>query len=186
MQDRVLTLSNVLSLSRILLVAPLAFCLLADVPDKRSWVALIISLAVLTDFLDGYVARKRHEVSEFGKIIDPVADKIAVGATGGLMVWTGDLPFWYLAVVVGRDLLLLLGGIYIRNRKNITVQSNWPGKIAVNAIALVLLLSILRIEMLEEFRQVMIWGSIVLMAVSFASYLRRLFLGQGMGKKVVS
>ena len=68
----------------------------------------------------------------------------------------------------------------------IIVQSNWPGKIAVNAIALVLLLSILRVEMLEEFRQVTIWASMVLMTLSFASYVQRLFIGHGLGKKVVS
>ncbi len=186
MRDRMWTFSNLLSLSRILLVAPLAYCLLADVPDKRPWVALIIALAVLTDFLDGYFARKRHEVSELGKIIDPVADKIAVGATASLMVWTGDLPFWYLVAVVGRDILILLGGLYIKYKKMIIVQSNWPGKIAVNAIALVLLLSILRVEMLEEFRQVVIWGSVVLMTLSFAWYVQRLFIGHGLGKKVVS
>lgn len=186
MQERVWTLSNLLSLSRILLVAPLAYCMLTDVPHQQWWVALIIVIAVITDFFDGALARRRHEVSEFGKIIDPVADKIAVGAAAGLMAWTGDLPWWYLGVVVGRDILIMAGGVYIRKKKSITVQSNWPGKIAVNAIALVLLLSILRLEMLEGFRQVMIWVSVFLMAGSFGIYVQRLFLGSGAGRKVVS
>lgn len=177
MLNRIWTISTLLSFSRIVLIAPLAYFLFSDLPDSRTWVVAIIIIATITDFLDGSLARKLHQVSDFGKIIDPLADKICVAAVAALFVIVGDLPLWYVVVVIVRDVLILIGGIYIRNRKNIIVQSNWPGKIAVSLIALVLLLSSLKAPQVETFRQVTIWMSIVMMALSFIIYVQRLFIG---------
>lgn len=181
--ERVWTFSNLFSLSRILLVLPLAYVLLGDVPEKRTWVAIIIVVGTATDFLDGYLARRRHEVSELGKIIDPLADKIAVGSAAALLTWAGDLPLWYLIVVILRDILILIGGVYIKKRKNIIAQSNWPGKVAVTLIAMVLILSALQIPDLETFRQIVLWASVVLMTFSLANYVQRLFIGSALGKR---
>lgn len=171
------TLSNILSLSRVLLVAPIGYCLTADFPDHRLWAGALMVLAVSTDFLDGYLARTLHEVSELGKIIDPIADKIGVGVVGILLVWSGDLSWWFIGAVLLRDGLILAGGVYIKKRKNIIAQSNWPGKITVSMIALYFFLSTLRIESLESLRVFTLWASIVLMVFSLGSYTRRLFIG---------
>ncbi|MBI3587416.1 MAG: CDP-alcohol phosphatidyltransferase family protein [Ignavibacteriales bacterium] len=177
MLNRIWTISTLLSFSRIVLIAPLAYFLFSHLPNGRTWVVAIIVVATITDFLDGYLARKLHQVSDFGKIVDPLADKICVGAVAVLLVVAGDLPLWYVVVVLVRDALILIGGIYIRNRKNIIVQSNWPGKIAVSLIALVLLLSSLKAPQAESFLQITIWLSVVLMVFSFIIYIQRLFIG---------
>lgn len=177
MLNRIWTISTLLSFSRIILIAPLAYFLFSDFPYGRTWVVAIIVVATLTDFLDGYLARTLHQVSDFGKIIDPLADKICVGVVALLLVVVGDLPLWYVVVVLVRDALILIGGIYIRNRKNIIVQSNWPGKIAVSLIAFVLLISSLKAPQAESFRQITIWASVVMMAFSFIVYIQRLFIG---------
>jgi len=182
MPSRIWTISNILSLSRVLLILPLAYCLLADVQNKRTWAALIIVAAALTDFLDGYVARLRHEVSEVGKIIDPLADKLCIGAVALILLWAGDLSLWYVLVVVLRDLLILFGGVYIRRKKKIIAQSNWPGKFAASSVALVLLLSVAQVPNLESLRQFVIWMSVALMAFSLLSYVRRLSMGVNAGK----
>lgn len=177
MLNRIWTISTLLSLSRIVLIAPLAYILFSGLPDSRTWVAVIIIVATLTDFLDGYLARKLHQVSDFGKIIDPLADKICVGAVAVLLVVAGDLPLWYVVVVLVRDVLIFIGGVYIKNKKNIIVQSNWPGKIAVALIALVLLLSSLKAPQVETVWQITLWASVVMMALSFIVYIQRLFIG---------
>lgn len=177
MLSSVWTLSNILSLSRVLLVAPIAYCLAADFPDHRLWAGAVMVLAISTDFLDGYLARKLHEVSEVGKIIDPIADKIGVGIVGILLVWSGDLPWWFVASVLLRDAFILAGGVYIKRRKNIIAQSNWPGKITVSMIALYFFLSALQIGPLESFTKFTLWASVVLMVFSLGSYAQRLFIG---------
>ena len=185
MLQRIWTVSNLLSFSRVVLLAPLAYVMYSDIPNRQAWMAAIIVLAGLTDFFDGYLARQLHQVTELGKVIDPLADKVTAGGAAVLFVMAGLLPLWYLMVVVLRDLLILIGGIYIKARKNIVTQSNWPGKFAVFFIAVVMLLSALESPPLEGLRQFMIWFSVALMGVSFAIYVRRLFLGRLFGKRSV-
>ena len=75
---RYFTISNLFSASRIFLVIPMGYCLVLDFPYHRLWTAGIIVIAVATDFLDGFLARKLHQVTDLGKIIDPLADKIGI------------------------------------------------------------------------------------------------------------
>lgn len=183
MLRRIWTISTVLSFSRIALLAPLAYFLFADVPSNRVWAAGVMLVAAATDFLDGYLARRLHQVTDFGKIIDPLADKIAVGGAITMLVMIGAVQFWYVALVIVRDVLILLGGLYIKSKKNIITQSNWPGKIAVFFVTLVMVLSVLNQSFLEGLTHVVIWASVVLMGASFVIYVQRLFVGSLRAKK---
>jgi cardiolipin synthase (CMP-forming) len=183
MLQRIWTISNLLSVSRIFLLVPLAYVLSSDNPHRQAWMAAIIVVAGLTDFLDGYFARKLHQVTDLGKIVDPLADKITAGGAAVLFVLGGLLPLWYLVVVVFRDILILMGGIYIKAKKNIITQSNWPGKVAVFLIALVMLFSAEHLPELEGLRQVLIWSSVVMMVISLVFYVQRLFLGRMVDKR---
>ncbi|MCU0452330.1 MAG: CDP-alcohol phosphatidyltransferase family protein [Bacteroidetes bacterium] len=177
MPATVWTLSNFLSLSRIVLLLPFAIFLLSETPGDRTWAALIALVAVATDYFDGAVARARHEVTEIGKIIDPVADKIVVGTAVILLVITGDLAGWVAAVIVLRDLLIVAGSLLIRRRKKIVVQSNWPGKVAVGAFAVLIILGVLRPEGWEWFRTATLWFSLAMVVLSTVMYAQRLFIG---------
>lgn len=176
--QRIWTISNVTSASRIVFVLPAAYCLTTDFPHHREWAVFFIVIASFTDFLDGYLARRLHQVTDVGKIIDPLADKIGIGIIALCLLLVGDIPLWYFVVVLGRDALIFIGGVYINRRKGIVPQSNMAGKIAVNVIALALLLSIYRTPSLEVVFSGMIWLSIVSMVVSLAIYVKRLFIGR--------
>lgn len=178
MSARLWTWSSILSVSRIFLLIPFGYFLLSDAPDARMWAALVILLAVATDFLDGYFARARHEVTEFGKIIDPVADKVVAGVAAILLAWIGDLEWWVAIVVVLRDVLILIGGVAIRRKKHIIVQSNWPGKIAVTALAVLVFVSVLRSEELEWFRTATLVFTLMMALLSLVLYTKRLFIGR--------
>lgn len=178
MSARLWTWSSILSVSRIFLLIPFGYFLLSDAPDARMWAALVILLAVATDFLDGYLARARHEVTEFGKIIDPVADKVVAGVAAILLAWIGDLEWWVAIVVVLRDVLILIGGVAIRRKKHIIVQSNWPGKIAVTALAVLVFVSVLRSEELEWFRTATLVFTLMMALLSLVLYTKRLFIGR--------
>lgn len=177
MSNRILTLSNAISALRVVLVAPIAVYLLSGIPEDRIIAAWLILFAIATDFLDGYLARKLHQVTELGKIIDPLADKIAVGTIAILLAITGDISLWYLGIVLARDLFILAGGIFINRKKRIIPQSNWPGKIAVTIVAAYLYVCLLRMESLAGIGESLLWFSLFMMAVSTVSYAQRLFIG---------
>ncbi len=181
--QRIWTVSNFTSASRVVFVLPAAYCLLADFAYHRVWAVAFILVASFTDFLDGYLARRLHQVTDLGKIIDPLADKVGVGIIAICLLLTHDIPVWYFILVVVRDILIFIGGIYINRRKGIVPQSNMAGKIAVNVIALVLLFSLIRAESLELIRIAMLWISVLVMMISLVIYAKRLFIGRTAGVK---
>jgi CDP-diacylglycerol--glycerol-3-phosphate 3-phosphatidyltransferase len=156
----------------------MGYCLVLDFPYHRLWTAGIIIIAVATDFLDGFIARKLHQVTDLGKILDPLADKIGIGIYAVLIAWMRAVPVWFVVFVLLRDLLIFIGGLYIRRAKKIIPQSNWPGKIAVTLIALVLFLGTIQIGVLNRVFTYMIWASVFMMLLSMASYAQRLFIGR--------
>jgi CDP-diacylglycerol--glycerol-3-phosphate 3-phosphatidyltransferase len=97
----------------------------------------------LTDLLDGYFARRLNMVSELGKTIDPIADKICVITLALLMVYLHRIPVWFVSIVIIRDLLILIFGLYLKMKKKIVLMSNYPGKIAVLIIGIILLISVI-------------------------------------------
>jgi CDP-diacylglycerol--glycerol-3-phosphate 3-phosphatidyltransferase len=89
--------------------------------------ALLFSAAAITDYLDGYFARQRGLVSSFGKIMDPVADKLLVSSTFIMLVFHGWIPAWIACVIIGRE-LAVTGLRNIIAEKGEDVSSSWLGK----------------------------------------------------------
>ena len=110
-RDRILTLANAISFIRILLSIPLVLLLDAN----KLWQAfVIIILIVLSDFLDGYVARKADEITNFGKLIDPVADKICMMVVAIYLIIVYKLPFLIFFITLAiRDTFLIIIGVYL-------------------------------------------------------------------------
>ena len=165
------TKSNLLSFFRLLLVIP--FWILLDnfsSPEIKYFTFGLCIFAAITDILDGYLARKFNEVTELGKIIDPLADKIVVGVLIVKLYLIGIIPEYYFLMVVGRDVLIFIGGIFITKRIKKVLPSNMLGKITVINISIVILLFILRVNTTYlAFK--MIYGlSIVLIFVSLIGY----------------
>ncbi len=138
MKENPWTVSNMLSASRILLMAPVVYFFLSPIEHNREYAVLFTLLAVTTDALDGYFARLFHQESELGKVIDPLADKIGVGIVVVLLLIFGDIPLWFALLVLCRDIVIFLGGLYIRKRTGIILPSNMAGKFAVSFVALTL------------------------------------------------
>lgn len=141
----------------------------------REIAVLIILVAVSTDALDGYFARKFNEISEFGKIIDPLADKIGVGIVVVMLVIFGDIPLWFAVAVLSRDLIIFFAGLYIKTKTGIILPSTMSGKVAVSFLALYLVLSILKYESMEHVVTFLFWFCVALLAYSLAVYTKRFF-----------
>jgi CDP-diacylglycerol--glycerol-3-phosphate 3-phosphatidyltransferase len=89
--------------------------------------ALLFSAAAITDYLDGYFARQRGLVSSFGKVMDPVADKLLISSTFIMLVFHGWIPAWIACVIIGRE-LAVTGLRNIIAEKGEDVSSSWLGK----------------------------------------------------------
>ena len=122
------TVPNLLSFARIALIP--VFCWLSANERTRLWGILLFAVVVSTDWLDGYVARRTGQVSELGRILDPVADRLAIGA--GLITFaiSGIFPFWAALLILVRDMAVLLGGAAVLWGKDIRIEVRWIGKIA--------------------------------------------------------
>lgn len=140
--------SNLLSLLRLLLSIPV-FYLLGLINYSfhyRLLVTFILLFACLTDFLDGYLARKRNEITEFGKIIDPLADKVLVTITVFQLFLIKEIPAYYFYIIVARDILIFVGGILITKKIGKVLPSNLLGKITVVLIALFVFFELIQFE----------------------------------------
>ena len=104
---------------------------------------LLIIIIVLTDFLDGYVARKAEEITNFGKLIDPVADKVCMMVVLIYLIISYKLPFLLFFIILGiRDIFLIIIGVYLMFSQEEVFQSNRSGKwfIGISALMMVLFL----------------------------------------------
>jgi CDP-diacylglycerol--glycerol-3-phosphate 3-phosphatidyltransferase len=117
--------ANLLSFSRLLLAPLIPFYF----ARKNLYGVLIIwFLAALTDFLDGRVARKLGEISELGKILDPVADKVTLACSFiPLMIWY-ELPRWLGVIYITKEIFQLAGGLFFLKKKQKLIPSNYWGK----------------------------------------------------------
>ena len=177
---RFLTLSNILSLTRLLLSVPFVLVMRDGSPEGRLWGALLMVAAALTDKLDGYFARRYHQISEWGRILDPLADKIAVAAVILVLSFLGDLPLWFPGVAVGRDLVILAGGLYLKRRTGVLVQSNEFGKWTVGVVALTLFVFVLFGRTVTG--EYLLWISTLLLLISLWLYGRRFYTLMNAGK----
>jgi cardiolipin synthase (CMP-forming) len=174
MTGRIWTLSNGLSLLRIVLVAPVAILLLAESPGSRAWAALLIAFGAITDYLDGMIARRRNEVTPFGKVLDPVADKIGIGAVALVLTAQGTIPPWFTAAVVARDLAIMAAASLLSKGGAGVPQSNRLGKWTAAFLALTVFTAVLDPgDSLGVLGPAFAIGALMLV-LSSASYARRL------------
>lgn len=122
MGNRVFTAPNALSLLRLFIVPVVVALLLAG---SDGLAAAFFVLAAVTDFLDGKLAR-RGGPTRLGQILDPVADRLMLSSVAVVLAIRGLLPVWAVAILVGRDLLALVGSLSVGSK----IRVNWVGKAA--------------------------------------------------------
>lgn len=140
---------------------------------ENYYVVLFICLvAYITDLLDGYFARKLKQISELGKSLDPLADKIFVFVFALLLLLQSKIPFWFFITVVSRDILILIGSLFMKGKTKNVPASNIYGKATAFIVAITLLLSMLSIVKDEYINYLMLLGLFGLL-LSFIVYLNR-------------
>lgn len=142
--DRVWTVPNVISFARLLGV-PLFLWLVLG-PHADGWAVVLLAVAGLTDFLDGKLARAWHQVSRLGQMLDPVADRLYILAIIIGLALRQFIPWWLVAVLVARDVMLACLVPVLRSRGFTSLPVHFLGKTAtfllLYAFPLVLLASV--------------------------------------------
>ncbi|MGH2554797.1 MAG: CDP-alcohol phosphatidyltransferase family protein [Actinomycetota bacterium] len=126
--DRIATFPNLLSLTRILLIPVFVWLILNHGTEAAG--LILLTAVVATDWIDGYVARRTGQVSNLGKILDPVADRMALTAALVALVARDAFPLWAALLVIARDVLILLAGVVLLARYRIRLDVRWVGKAA--------------------------------------------------------
>ncbi|WP_248283352.1 CDP-alcohol phosphatidyltransferase family protein [Cryobacterium arcticum] len=112
LSSRVLTVPNLLSFLRLALV-PVFLSLLVTGAD--AWALLVLAVSSLTDFLDGWIARRFNQITRLGQLLDPAADRLYIFAALIGLAWRELVPWWLVVIVVGRDVFLLGLGVVLAN-----------------------------------------------------------------------
>jgi CDP-diacylglycerol--glycerol-3-phosphate 3-phosphatidyltransferase len=123
-----LNLPNVLTLLRILAVPVIVVALLDETPNGDALAAGVFALAALTDGLDGYFARSRNAVTTFGKLMDPLADKLLIVAALVALVSLDRLAAWVAMVIIARE-LAVTGLRAVAAERGVVISASWLGKL---------------------------------------------------------
>ena len=137
-----MNLANKLTLLRVLMIPAFLGVLYWGGPNSEYIALAIFVIASLTDFLDGYIARSRGLVTDFGKFMDPLADKVLVTTAMLWFVQTGVMPAWAVAVVIFRE--FAISGIRLTAaERGRVIAAAWSGKIKTAATMVFLMLMFL-------------------------------------------
>jgi len=138
--SKIVTLANAVSVVRLLAIPVFLWLVIND----RLLVAFILLVAaVLTDFVDGMIARRMNEITKLGQFLDPFADRLFIAATVIALAIQDVVPWWFVVAVMLRDALLGIGGLVMSRHGAGTLPVKWWGKVATFAMLFVLPLFLL-------------------------------------------
>ena len=168
-----MNLANKLTMLRILMI-PVFIAVLVYSKDRDivyRYIALgIFIIASATDALDGYVARRYNMITDFGKLMDPLADKILVSSALIILIELGNIGSWIVSIVIARE--FIISGIrLIATEKNIIIAASPLGKLKTVSQMLSVILMLLSIEAISFITDISVWLMCILSVVSLLDYI---------------
>lgn len=171
-KEDLFTWSNLISLSRILVVIPVIYLHFTNGQQITWLITTLVIYGIISDYLDGLVARWTNQVSEWGKILDPVADKFCAFFLFLYAIYINIIPFWFFVIAVSRDVIIVIGSGYIQHLRGKVSMAIMSGKISVNVLGLYWMAAFFFPEAVEVHFMLM-GASLALMFYSFFDYLHR-------------
>lgn len=167
-----MNLPNKLTIARVIMIPFFVLFLLTGLGGAASkWIALaIFIIASLTDLLDGHIARKYNLVTNFGKFMDPLADKLLVCAAMICLVEMGRLPAWIVIVIISREFIISGFRLIASDNGRVIAASYW-GKFKTTFQMLMICLMIADIAQIAIVTAAVMWIALVLTVVSLVDYL---------------
>jgi len=143
---------NILTIVRLLLIPIIIFYIFTG---NYILAFVFITLSGITDIADGFIARKFNLISNFGKLMDPLADKLTQIATLTSLVITNIIPLWILLIVLSKEFIMIVGASFLYG-KDVVVYSRWYGKLATVLLYIAIVFSLIE----KQFELVGIWNKI--------------------------
>jgi CDP-diacylglycerol--glycerol-3-phosphate 3-phosphatidyltransferase len=164
-----LNVPNVLTLLRILLVPVLVVALLSATPNGSALAAAVFALAALTDGLDGYIARSRRDITTFGKVMDPIADKLLIAAALITLVGLHRVAAWVAMIIIARE--FAVSGLRIAAaQQGVVIPASPLGKLKTVTQVAAILAVIATGDPAAWWAEALLYVSVVVTVVSGADY----------------
>ena len=171
---RVLTLANFISLFRAFLAIPIIYSMVY--PSWNWLTGILILIAILSDALDGYFARRAKAVTHFGKWLDPAADFIVIISILVYLVGINKFPLWFFIFYLSRHIIIAGFAIYCINYGFMILHANWWGKWATGISTLGIFLHIFDFSSLPWLKMTSIYVAVILLLISMVQYLNQFII----------
>ncbi len=167
-----MNLPNKLTIFRVIMIPFFVFFVLVPVAGEASkWIALtIFIIASLTDWLDGYLARKNNLVTNFGKFMDPLADKLLVCSALICLVELKGIPSWIVIVIIARE-FIISGFRLVASDNGVVIAASYWGKFKTTFQMIMICLMIADLEPLRLLTAIVMWVALILTVVSLVDYI---------------
>ena len=166
-----MNLPNKLTMFRVILIPFFVLFLLVDITYADRWIALaIFIIASLTDLLDGKIARKYDLVTNFGKFMDPLADKLLVCSALICLVSLEKIPAWIVIIIIARE-FIISGFRLVASDNGVVIAASYWGKFKTTFQMVMICLMIADIEALQLLTVIVMWAALILTVVSLVDYL---------------
>ncbi len=169
-----MNLPNKLTVLRVIMVPFFVFFMLTDVGGAANkWIALVLFIvASLTDMLDGKIARKYNLVTNFGKFMDPLADKLLVCSAMICLIPSGKLPTAVVIVIIARE-FIISGFRLVAAEQGIVIAASYWGKFKTTFQMIAVVLMILNFEALSAVTLICTWAALILTIISLVDYIAK-------------
>jgi CDP-diacylglycerol--glycerol-3-phosphate 3-phosphatidyltransferase len=168
-RTRVATPPNALSFARMLLLAPTLFALTRQDSTGPLPAVILMGASLGTDALDGLLARRRGWVSDWGRVLDPLADKVYIGGLVLYLALERDFPIWLVALVIARDLFLIVTSALLVRRYSVVFSPNVWGKVTMVVLSVLVFAYVLRVEVVKPW---LLAAAVTGLALSLVGYVR--------------
>ncbi len=170
-----MNLPNKLTVLRVCMVPVFVVLMLTNwLGDAGKYVAAaVFILASITDWFDGYLARKNNLVTDFGKFMDPIADKLLVCSALICLVEKGALAAWIVIIIIGREFIISGFRLVASDKGTVIAASYWGKFKTVSQMIMVILLILDLGGVFDVIAQVFVWVALALTVISLADYLRK-------------
>lgn len=167
-----MNLPNKLTIFRVILIPFFVLCFyLPVIPFNNVVACVIFCVASITDFLDGYLARRDGLVTNFGKFMDPLADKLLVGAALICLIESGQLPAWAVVIIISRE-FIISGFRLIASDNGVVIAASYWGKFKTVTQMTMVILMLLNFPgaVFPVITRIVMWAAIILTVVSLVDY----------------
>ncbi|MBC8535461.1 CDP-diacylglycerol--glycerol-3-phosphate 3-phosphatidyltransferase [Feifania hominis] len=164
-----MNLPNALSIFRLILVPVFLLAFFMPIENNYLVACFVFILSGITDYMDGYIARKYGQITDLGKLLDPLADKM-MQTTVFFCLWSADIvPLWVFLIFLGKEVIQILLSSKLYNKENVVVQSNWYGKVATGVFYLVVFL-ILVLDLPPQWNLLLVFFALGWAVFAFVMY----------------